>query len=528
MKIITKCVWQWVGDELIKVEEQSYEYDGPVAQAKGGGGGDSYYEELNRLYGIQADQAEYLMGLFKSEVAPMYSAWADEAKGYGSIANQEALAGKAEAGSQAQTAGAQQSLVNQLNSYGITPDVNNTQWTNQMTGIKVQGAANTAAAGTQARENVRNQGFAKQQDVIGMGMGTPTQATQAANSAANAAYSAGNLYAQNQAAQGRGISDTIRGGLNIMGYGDNGVTYGSEGGQARGLPHYAEGGYVRHLAMGGSGGGFMQPLNVQPPPPRGMPQPTTGQRVMGAAGQGGAGMGVAAMKGTIGKGAEFAGNQLGSTEMATFGRGLQMPASQAYSESALMKSLAQQQVDAALGISAEPSYAGLAPAASGEALVDAGTVAAPAAESALAAEAGAGAGAAGLGAVGAEAAGAAGTAAATEGLAAAGAGLGAAGLVGTAIPVIGAGIAAYGIGSALGWWADGGHVTPTPQVTAGMHAKKGGEVSGPGGPKDDLVPAMLSNDEYVMPVGAVRYFGLDKLDKMRQKGLEYERQLGIA
>ena len=55
----------------------------------------------------------------------------------------------------------------------------------------------------------------------------------------------------------------------------------------------------------------------------------------------------------------------------------------------------------------------------------------------------------------------------------------------------------------------------------------GGKVSGPGGPKDDKVMARLSPGEFVLPVGAVRKFGLDRLEKMRQAGLEFERQQGI-
>jgi len=31
-----------------------------------------------------------------------------------------------------------------------------------------------------------------------------------------------------------------------------------------------------------------------------------------------------------------------------------------------------------------------------------------------------------------------------------------------------------------------------------------------------------------MPVGAVKKFGLDRLEKMRQAGLEFEKTLGIA
>jgi hypothetical protein len=63
-------------------------------------------------------------------------------------------------------------------------------------------------------------------------------------------------------------------------------------------------------------------------------------------------------------------------------------------------------------------------------------------------------------------------------------------------------------------------------VTPGAQQQTG-EVAGPGGPKDDEINAMLSDGEFVMPVGAVKFFGLDRMEKMRQKGLEYEKQLGI-
>lgn len=49
---------------------------------------------------------------------------------------------------------------------------------------------------------------------------------------------------------------------------------------------------------------------------------------------------------------------------------------------------------------------------------------------------------------------------------------------------------------------------------------EGGEVDGPGGPKDDKVPAMLSDGEFVMPAEAVKFFGLQKLEQMRMKAKE--------
>lgn len=88
-------------------------------------------------------------------------------------------------------------------------------------------------------------------------------------------------------------------------------------------------------------------------------------------------------------------------------------------------------------------------------------------------------------------------------------------------------IAEMQVNEALGLKA-GGPVARPPKVRPGSTTRKGGEVDGPGGPKDDRVPAMLSDGEFVMPIGAVRKYGLDKLEKMRQEGLQFEKQLGIG
>jgi hypothetical protein len=113
--------------------------------------------------------------------------------------------------------------------------------------------------------------------------------------------------------------------------------------------------------------------------------------------------------------------------------------------------------------------------------------------------------------------------------------MGAGAALGAAMPWVGAGLAVYGVGSQLGWWKDGGPVNKQGlsrggddgQVNPGS-VQDTGEVDGPGGPKDDMINAQLSDGEYVFPKGAVMFYGLDKLDKMRQKGLEYEKQMGIA
>jgi hypothetical protein len=75
------------------------------------------------------------------------------------------------------------------------------------------------------------------------------------------------------------------------------------------------------------------------------------------------------------------------------------------------------------------------------------------------------------------------------------------------MPWVGAALLA---GSALGLFKDGGRV----------NAAAGGEIDGPGGPEDDKIPAWLSDGEYVLNADAVRHFGLDRLEKMNQVGLE--------
>lgn len=56
--------------------------------------------------------------------------------------------------------------------------------------------------------------------------------------------------------------------------------------------------------------------------------------------------------------------------------------------------------------------------------------------------------------------------------------------------------------------ADGG------QALGIRRYESGGPVSGPGGPVDDQIPAMLSNGEYVLPADTVKKVGVKKLDRL--------------
>lgn len=154
----------------------------------------------------------------------------------------------------------------------------------------------------------------------------------------------------------------------------------------------------------------------------------------------------------------------------------------------------------------------------GHSMVPGLTSAAPGSQAAMLAAQNAGFGAEGLSLTSQAAAGA-------TGLAEAGAGAGAAGAlgaVGAALPWVGG---AMLLGKALGL-KNGGNVPAIGGKASGGRAQnpKGGKVKGPGGPKDDMVPARLSPGEFVMPVGTVRKYGLDRLERMRQEGLEFEQQ----
>ncbi|MFJ1763750.1 transglycosylase SLT domain-containing protein [Amycolatopsis sp. NPDC088138] len=62
----------------------------------------------------------------------------------------------------------------------------------------------------------------------------------------------------------------------------------------------------------------------------------------------------------------------------------------------------------------------------------------------------------------------------------------------------------------------GGHIGPiSPNVAHAFAA--GGQIYGPGGPRDDRIPAMLSNREWVMPVDAVDHYGPETMAAIQKR-----------
>lgn len=67
----------------------------------------------------------------------------------------------------------------------------------------------------------------------------------------------------------------------------------------------------------------------------------------------------------------------------------------------------------------------------------------------------------------------------------------------------------------------------SPEAMAAGGYADGGLIEGPGGPRDDMVPAMLSRNEFVLNEGAVKHFGLSKLNKMNEVGLKNQEARGL-
>lgn len=97
------------------------------------------------------------------------------------------------------------------------------------------------------------------------------------------------------------------------------------------------------------------------------------------------------------------------------------------------------------------------------------------------------------------------------------------GHVGDAVMRRDAAMAAANAGPAGAWT-----LPPAQRMADGGVPDQGGVVSGPGGPRDDMVPAMLSPNEFVFNEGAVRHFGIDKLNKMNAIGLQNQAQRGLV
>lgn len=56
----------------------------------------------------------------------------------------------------------------------------------------------------------------------------------------------------------------------------------------------------------------------------------------------------------------------------------------------------------------------------------------------------------------------------------------------------------------------------------------GGPIYGPGGPRDDVIPALLSNREFVQPVRAVDYYGMSTMEAIRTRRIPADELRALA
>ena len=399
----------------------------------GGGGGSQYYQGLEDLYNQQVASSQQLQGESGKTFADL-GQLRQQAADYGSVANKNKAATQAEADYQTQFNAGINNLDQNLASYGIDPS--NPASIRAKSEMANNAFATGAGGVTAGRNQMGNQAYAMNSDIVNMGLGLPAQATSAANSAGNAMSQAGSLNNQANATASQNWGNLAGAGIAL-----SGTKLGTSIGNL-----FADGGLIRRF----EGGGFVSPFANG-----GMAQAPTGYAM------GGQTKGIVGAMNSI-QPAPPPSSAGPSEEQALLTNGIQ-----GY---ALASKLAKTQVDKAL--------AGM----NGNAALDAGM--------------------GDYGTIGNFGASAAAASAET-----------------------GADVALADLPEILAFAANGGSIHPMSH-----HPKNGipgGPVHGPGGPKDDLIPAMLSNGEFIMPVGTVKKYGLDKLEKMRQEGLAFEKQLGI-
>ena len=471
-----------------------------------GGSSSAYYKEANRLYGVQADAADFMLGLGKQYLPDATAQYQDATQRYFDPAYEQRMAGQAAVDAQTAIGSQKAAMTRDMARYGLNPASG--RWGSMVNQGAIQGAAMQAGAVNAARQHVQDKQFGASKDFYSSLVGVPSDAANASGSAASGFASMGanraNAAAQDAAGWGQ---------LAGMGIGAYSV-FGAK-----------DGGYVPRMAGGGLVGGGKGLFSVagMPAPPQPTGAPSAGlsgglaQGAMAGKSLAGAYTGETAkgIIGGLGKAATTTGNLTGNAGLAAQGLGMQGAAAG---------------TDLSAAISAYGDAA-LAAEGAGEA-----ATAAEMAQTAAGLSEGAGAMSGGLGAVS------------------------------TALPWAGAAIA---IGSIFDLFADGGEVADVDdadkfsaqrniyealfgeeyvgapeqldlikqfvsratsqrddsdmaQAISGeaVDMQRGGDVRGPGTKTSDSVPARLSAGEFVVNADAVEMPGVrPALEKINAEGL---------
>ena len=430
---------------------------------KGGGGGQVYYENQDKLFGTQADIATNLYN--------QYAAYAPQVLGGLSGMVQDAQSGqytrdqRNRAEADALSAAAQQRAATErsLQSMGVNP--NDPRYASSLRATELGNAANVAAMKNAAGQRGDDMTWARSQDFYNSLAGMPSQSASMLASAGSGYGQMGNAMQQQSNA-------------NMQGYGQFGA-------QIAGGVFKADGGYIDEprFALGGAVGGVSMPkLGDWRARPSGfqMDEMSAGDKVMAVATPIAMHAGANALgKHVVNPMMDKAGAAIGDAVGGLFGGSAAASGANALwgAETAALGS----------GVAATPTTA-LAQQATGNLALTS--------------------------ALGAEAAGAGGTTLAA-GTAAPAAGLGA--TVGAALPWVGG---AYLLGSALDLWADGGPVPHEQPRGLRLDMRQGGATPDIGTETSDSIPAWLSKGEYVVNADAVKEVGKDKLEKINEKGLK--------
>lgn len=503
---------------------------GSKRRYKGGGSTGTYYENQDKLLGVQADIATNMYNQYAEKGAPLLASLSDKAA---AGVDPEKYAGQAAADAQSANANERDTTIRNMSRMGMNPASGNFQSVTADNTLKA--AANTAGAQNSARRDAEKLDWAHKSDVAAMYSGMPGQATQ---SLASAAGGYGQMAGQqNQMAM-----------ANAQGYGAVGamgakMAFAKDGGFIRREPATKNG--EPRFAMGGMptlGDWRQRPSSVRQ------------------------GNGTSPLESVISGAVPIVAGQLAKPYLAQAGSALKEGVGKAFGQgrNALERAAGVDQTQAAapyldkstqvadaaggvpadasaamaktgdLGAGASTTLADTLPGAQLNSMDLAGSLAkdvtnASAEGLAKGMEGAAGglegavpygsivgglASVANGGDVGDAALGAAKSYAGTQ--------IGAA--IGSVIPGLGTlvGGTIGGLASGLIELADGGEVVEGRQDMRG-----GGHVSGPGTTTSDDIPAWLSDKEYVLNAEATALIGKDKLDALNSHGLKM-REKGRA
>jgi len=450
-----------------------------------GGGDATYYQNAEKLYGVQADTAQFMLDIGKSELPGAVDRYKTASLQYQDPAYANRMAGEAATTAQQSIDQTTGTLNRNMARYGINPASGKWSGMNQQNAI--HGAAIKAGAVNKALANVEDKKFGAAKDYYSSLVGMPSDAAASAGSAAGGYAGLGNAKQNQDAKDGQAMS-------NVANLGYMALTM-KDGGEVK------KNGYGARMAGGGLFQVATRPVNV-PTAPAGQQQQPVNNGMMTAAkmvkeGPSGFANSMSAKGGKI---MENVGSMTGNTELAAQGVGTQATAAGHDLSGAIQAYKGAGMNDVARGLAAGAGDAGtiaLSTGAEQGAMLAAQNAGLAGAEAATASALGSGA--------------AGGTAAAGGALSGAMAG------VATAMPWIAAGAA---VGNLLGLFADGGEVDRKNMIA-------GGSVNGQGGETEDKIPAWLSDGEFVVNAESVKMPGVKKmLKKINDDGLE-KRGYGV-